>query len=129
MLSLKIDTAEPREIIDLTDKVKGVIPESSNGLLNIFVPHTTAAISIADLDPGTDKDILDALKNIMPKLDFRHPHDPSHAPDHIWSAIIGPSTQVPVKNGKMQLGTWQSIILLEFDGPRKRDVFISFLEE
>jgi secondary thiamine-phosphate synthase enzyme len=94
--------------------------------LNVFIAHTTAAITTADLDPGTDKDLLDFLKSLIPNLKWRHPHDPSHAPDHLLSSVIGPSVSVPVSHGKLNLGSWQRIILVELDGPRQRTVDVSF---
>jgi secondary thiamine-phosphate synthase enzyme len=127
MKTLLKDTSSSREIVDITEVIEDEIPEDFNGVVNIFIEHTTAALSLADLDPGTDQDILDALDAIIPDLDLRHPHDPSHAPDHIWSTIIGSSVQVPVENGNLTLGTWQRIILLEFNGPRDRNVAINLL--
>jgi secondary thiamine-phosphate synthase enzyme len=126
--TLEIATTESKQIKNITDQISSHIPSDFNGIVNIFAKHTTAAISIADLDPGTDQDILDALENIMPDLDFRHPHDPSHVGDHIWSTIISPSTQVPIINGKMQLGTWQNIVLIELNGPRSREIVLTFLK-
>jgi secondary thiamine-phosphate synthase enzyme len=93
----------------------------------VFVAHTTAAITTADLDPGTDLDLLDALDGLLPEKQWRHPHNPAHAPDHLLSSIIGPCVMVPVEQGKLQLGTWQRIILVEFDGPRTRTVHLQLL--
>jgi secondary thiamine-phosphate synthase enzyme len=86
-------------------------------------------LTIADLDPGTDLDLLDAFDALVPKLDYRHPHDPAHVPDHILSALIGTSLTVPVKNVQILLGEWQRIVLIEFDGPRRRELVISFIAE
>jgi len=91
----------------------------------VFVQHTTAAITTADLDPGTDKDFLDFLAAITPDKHWRHPHDPAHAPDHLLASIIGPSISVPYKDGRLLLGTWQRIILVELDGPRDRMVLVA----
>jgi secondary thiamine-phosphate synthase enzyme len=96
---------------------------------HLFLLHTTAALTIADLDPGTDLDLLDAFDAVIPKLDYRHPHNPDHVPDHILSALIGTSLAVPVKAGRLLLGEWQRIVLIEFDGPRRRKLALSFLRE
>ncbi|MGH7245649.1 MAG: YjbQ family protein, partial [Candidatus Levyibacteriota bacterium] len=88
----------------------------------------TVALTTADLDPGTDLDMLDAFEEMIPKLNYRHPHDPSHVPDHILASVIGPSVSIPVENGELVLGTWQRIVLVELDGPRERNVKISFLQ-
>lgn len=87
--------------------------------------HTTAALTIAGMDPGADLDMLDAFEKIIPKLNYRHPHNPAHMPDHILSALIGTSLTLPVENGKLILGTWQRVVLMEFDGPRERQVVIT----
>ena len=101
----------------------------SDGLCSVFVTHTTAAITTADLDPGTDLDMLDAFTTMIPDLDYRHPHDPAHAPDHILATLVGPSVTVPVENGRLVLGTWQRVVLFEFDGPRNRQVVVSLTGE
>jgi secondary thiamine-phosphate synthase enzyme len=94
----------------------------------LSVLHTTAALT-ADLDPGTDLDLLDAFDALVPKLRYRHPHDPGHVGDHILSSLIGTSLCFPVKNGEPLLGTWQRIILVELDGACRRDVVIIFTRE
>lgn len=93
-------------------------------ICNLFLTHTTAALTTADLDPGTDLDMLDAFEAIVPKLKYRHPHDPSHVSDHILSSVIGTSLTIPVKEGKLVLGTWQRVVLVEFDGPKQRELII-----
>ena len=125
-MKLEVSTTQKRQIVDITHKVEQVFTEKS-GLINVFVKHTTAAITTADLDPGTDLDLLDALRNMIPDQKWRHPHNPDHAPDHLLSSIIGPSIIVPIETGELQLGTWQRIILIELDGPRMRDVEVSLI--
>ena len=98
-------------------------------MCHLFLLHTTAALTTADLDPGTDLDLLDALDALVPKLKYRHPHDPAHVPDHILSALVGTSVSVPVKGGEALLGEWQRIVLIDFDGPRTRKIAISFMPE
>jgi secondary thiamine-phosphate synthase enzyme len=124
-MKLRIPTLKKWQIIDITDQISQNLPKQ-NGLANIFVAHTTAAITTADLDPGTDKDLLDFLQSLIPQISWQHPHNPSHAPDHLISSIIGPGICIPVENGKLQLGTWQRIVLVELDGPRQRTVDVSF---
>lgn len=129
MKTITIQTKKKREVIDITDIVDGVVQEISTeeALCSLFLTHTTAALTTADLDPGTDLDMLDAFEQMVPKLNYRHPHDPSHVPDHIMSSLIGSSLTIPVKGGKLVLGTWQRVVLIEFDGPRERDIIISLL--
>ena len=125
---LSIHTHKKREIIDITDDVQQQLGTKS-GVCHLTVLHTTAALTTADLDPGTDLDMLDAFEALIPKLRYRHPHDPSHVPDHILSALIGTSVTQPVDKGQLVLGTWQRIVLVELDGPRTREVVVTFVSE
>lgn len=120
---LTVKTDKSRQVIDLTDKVQELVNEDAKAVM-IYVAHTTCAVTTADLDPGTDLDLLDAVWEMIPKLNYRHPHDPSHVPAHLASSIIGPSVMVPVADGKLVLGTWQRIILIELDGPKRRDLAV-----
>ncbi len=128
-MDIIVTTRSKKEIIDITDTIEGELSKQKikNGVCILFVKHTTACITTADLDPGTDLDMLDAFEAIMPKLNYRHPHNPSHVPDHILSSIIGPSVTIPVKNGQLDLGTWQRVVLIELDGPRERSIAVTFL--
>lgn len=128
-MQLIFHTSKPKEIIDITEKIQDEVRKSGmqHGLCMLFVKHTTAALTTADLDPGTDQDMLDAFDKIVPQLQYRHPHNPKHVPDHIMSSIIGPSVAVPVENGVLYMGTWQRIILVELDGPKERKVAFSFI--
>jgi secondary thiamine-phosphate synthase enzyme len=127
-MNLVIPTHTKRQIIDITDKITQNL-KCQNGLVSVFIKHTTAAITTADLDPGTDKDFLDFLESLIPNINWRHPHDPKHAPDHLLSSIIGSSVCVPIDNDELQLGAWQRIILVELDGPKKRNVEITQIKE
>src|SRR5690242_10282881 len=105
-----IKTLKKREIVDITDEVSQRLQNSyadKSGICQLSVLHTTAALTTADLDPGTDLDMLDAFEAMIPKLQYRHPHNPKHVPDHILSSLIGTSVAVPVANGELMLGTWQ----------------------
>jgi len=127
MSKLTIPTHRKREIVDITEQVEKLLPKSS-GICCLNILHTTAALTTADLDPGTDLDMLDAFEAMMPKLRYRHPHDPEHAPDHILSSLIGTALTLPVEAGSLVLGTWQRVILVELDGPRQRELTLHFLK-
>lgn len=129
MQTISVRTRKKDEIVDITEMVASFVKsaERESGVCMVFAAHTTCAITTADLDPGTDLDFLNALRHILPQLSYRHPHDPAHAPDHILSSIIGPSVMVPYEQRKLALGTWQSIVLVELDGPRQRTVHLSIL--
>lgn len=128
MPELKIKTSKIKQVVDITEEVNALIKSGANGLVNLTVLHTTAALTTADLDEGgTDLDYLDAFEEMVPKLNYRHPHNPSHMPDHILSSMIGTSLTLPIKDGKLLLGTWQRVVLMEFDGPRDRQIMVSII--
>ena len=130
MRTLQVSTKNKREVVDLTPLCRNELAkERVNGVCHLFLLHTTAALTIADLDPGTDLDLLDAFDALVPKLNYRHPHDPGHVPDHILSSLIGTSLLVPMRDGQPLLGEWQRIVLVEFDGPRRREIAVTFLLE
>jgi secondary thiamine-phosphate synthase enzyme len=125
MQTVVISTKYKRQILGITDEIEANLPAEGSGVLTVFVAHTTAAITTADLDPGTDLDFLDFLEAITPQVRWRHPHNPAHAPDHLLASIIGPSVSIPYEHGQLLLGTWQRIVLVELDGPRERSVIIN----
>ena len=125
MSEIKVRTQAKRQVIDITNDVS-VALSKRDGAVHVTVLHTGAAITTANLDPGTGEDFLDFLKAITPDMRWRHPHNPSHAPDHLLASLIGPSVSIPVAGGKLVLGTWQYIVLIELDGPRERTVAVTF---
>jgi secondary thiamine-phosphate synthase enzyme len=125
-MKLSIRTEEAKQVVDITDQVQELIKPGSSATI-VYVAHTTCAVTTADLDPGTDLDLLDAVWQMIPKLKYRHPHNPAHVPAHLASSVIGPSVTVPVQDGKLVLGTWQRIILVELDGPRERQIIVTSL--
>ena len=131
MQRLAVNSRNKREVLDLTDRVEQQLAKNghASGICHLLVLHTTAALTTADLDPGTDLDMLDAFEAMMPKLRYRHPHNPAHVPDHILSALIGTSLSLPFEDQKLLLGTWQRVVLIELDGPRERELAISVSAE
>ncbi len=129
MSTLSIQTDAHRQVVDITEQVNSLLRREgfARGLCHLFVTHTTAALSTADLDPGTDLDMLDAFAHLVPALRYRHPHDPSHVPDHILATLLGPALSVPVEGGRLVLGTWQRVVLVEFDGPRQRRIVVTLV--
>ncbi|MGA7521704.1 MAG: secondary thiamine-phosphate synthase enzyme YjbQ [Acidobacteriaceae bacterium] len=126
MQKFRVATRSRRQIVDITESVQKHLPKSS-GVCFLNVLHTTAALTTADLDPGTDLDMLDAFEAMMPKLHYRHPHNPAHVPDHIMSSLIGSALTLPVESGSLVLGTWQRVVLVELDGPRERELVLQFI--
>src|SRR5579864_6278621 len=128
MQRITIKTRKRREILDITETVEALLhknPSQAAGICNLFILHTTSALTTADLDPGTDLDMLDAFEAMIPKLRYRHPHNPAHVPDHILSSLIGTSVAVPFDRGHFLLGTWRRIVLIELDGPREREIIVN----
>src|SRR5581483_2518689 len=129
MQRLAIKTHKKRQVLDITDVIEEKLSTNGPalGVCHLLILHTTAAVTTADLDPGTDLDMLDAFEAMIPKLRYRHPHNPAHVPDHILSALIGTSVALPVEQGSLILGTWQRVVLMEFDGPREREGVLSLI--
>ena len=127
MQRIIISSNKSKEIIDITDDINQLLAnnKSVSGLCYFFLTHTTAALTTADLDPGTDLDILDAIENLIPKLSYRHPHNPAHTKDHIASALVGTDLTIPFENKRLVLGTWQRVVLVEFNGPKEREIMVS----
>jgi secondary thiamine-phosphate synthase enzyme len=127
---LDIDTSR-RRIVDLTDDVRSFCASHGDGLCNVFVPHATAGVAVIETGAGSDDDLVDALERLLPRDDrYRHAHgSPGHGADHVLPALIAPSVTVPVQSGKPQLGTWQSVVLVDLnqDNPR-RSVRLSFVD-
>ncbi|MGI5827543.1 MAG: secondary thiamine-phosphate synthase enzyme YjbQ [Patescibacteria group bacterium] len=131
METFTVNTNQKDEVVDITEKINKKIKDMNirEGMCLVFVHHTTCCLTTADLDPGTEQDMLEALRGVLPKVSYRHPHDPSHTPDHILSSIIGPSVMVPVQDTSLVLGAWQKVVLVEFNGPKKRTVSLTVVEE
>ena len=123
-MELEIETIDSRQVIDITDRVQQMIPAEASAA-NIFAAHTTCGVTTADLDPGAGKDLAEAVWEMIPKLDYARHHDPSHFPSHIIHSVIGPNVTVPVKDGKLVLGSWQRVVLVEMDGPKRRSLYVS----
>jgi secondary thiamine-phosphate synthase enzyme len=122
-----VKTKRKFQVIDITAKVQEILERGTvaEGLCCVFVPHATAAVAINEnADPNIGEDLQEALAKLIPEGVWRHDRIDDNAAAHIKAAIIGPSEMVPVKNGTLLLGTWQSLMLVEFDGPRERKVLV-----
>ena len=129
MKVLEVRTSARSELLDITDSVAGAVKESgvSEGICMVYVPHTTAAVSINEnADPSVKRDILMEIDKVIPYED-RYSHMEGNSAAHIKSSLFGISELIPVSGGFLQLGTWQGIIFCEFDGPRRRKVYVQVL--
>jgi secondary thiamine-phosphate synthase enzyme len=117
------------ELIDVTEMVQQVIKETGviKGICCLYVPHTTAGITINEgADPSVQRDIQNALSRLIPH-EMHYHHREGNADAHIKSSFIGTSVNVIIDEGKLLLGTWQSIFFCEFDGPRHRRIALKFI--
>lgn len=125
--SFNISTRSRSQMIDITSKVQSFVGESgiSDGDVIVYCPHTTAAITINEnADASVQHDILLTLEDLLPQRRSGYRHSEGNSDSHCKSSIVGCSEQLLVKNGRLQLGTWQGIYFCEFDGPRSRHVII-----
>jgi secondary thiamine-phosphate synthase enzyme len=129
MEAFQVKTNKLKDIVDLTPKLNRIIQgkDFQNGLCHIFLPHTTAALTTGEIGEGTEEDLLEVAQKIIPNIKFRHAHDPSHAWSHMAASMIGASLTLPVINGELRLGTWQSVLLVELDGPRERQLVVGLI--
>ena len=128
---LSIKTRERTELIDITSDINQIIQKSGTdqGLCMIYVPHTTAAVTINEsADPSVKSDILMILNQIIPwEANYRHLE--GNSPAHIKSTLVGSSELIAIENRRLILGTWQGIFFCEFDGPRTRKVDVRIIAE
>ncbi|HSB69497.1 MAG TPA: secondary thiamine-phosphate synthase enzyme YjbQ [Candidatus Methylomirabilis sp.] len=127
MAEFTVRTKARQEMVDLTTRVSELVKAAGvrDGLCLIYVPHATAAVVINEnADPNVCADILDALARLIPEGRWRHDRIDNNAAAHIKATILGPSEAVPVRGGRLALGTWQSVMLVELDGPRDRTVIV-----
>jgi secondary thiamine-phosphate synthase enzyme len=115
---LTVSTGRSRGLFDLTDACAEFVRDvagGGDGLLNVFVPHATAGVVVMELGSGSDDDLVDALDRLLPRDDrWRHRHgSPGHGADHVLPLVVPPAVSVPVRDGRLALGTWQSIALLD----------------
>ncbi|WP_427895676.1 YjbQ family protein [Kribbella sp. GL6] len=127
---LNVHTGSREVVLDLTGRCEQFVSGRGDGLLHVFVPHATAGVAILETGAGSDDDLLAVLDELLPRdFDWRHRHgSPGHGRDHVLPALIPPYATVPVLAGRLTLGTWQSVCLVDTnrDNP-DRQVRLSFL--
>ena len=127
---LTVKTRSRTELIDITSDVSQLVRKSGieAGLCLLYVPHTTAAVTINEsADPSVKSDILMVLNQIVP-WEAKYRHMEGNSPAHVKSTMVGASELVAIENGALVLGTWQGIFFCEFDGPRSRKIHVRFLQ-
>lgn len=128
---LDIDTSRTR-VLDITDEISRFCRDAGgDGLLDVFVPHATAGVALMETGSGSEEDLVAALERVLPRDDrYAHAHGSrGHGADHVLPALVSPSVVVPVQGGRMRLGTWQRVVVVDLnsDNPR-RTVRLSLLQ-
>jgi len=128
--SLNIPTTEQKQILDITDQVEEIVASSktAQGVCLVFALHTTCSIMLGEYESGLNTDFINMFEQLKPKGPFHHAHDPDHAPSHLFSSMVGEQVLIPIKDGGLVLGTWQRIMLAEFDGPRSRHIVVQLIK-
>jgi secondary thiamine-phosphate synthase enzyme len=128
---LIFSTDHREDLVDITAEINAVISESGmdSGVCNIYVPHATSGVVVNENDdPNIIDDVLGVLRKLAPRGTFLHDRIDGNGDAHVKSAIVGPSETIPYENGRLLLGTWQSVMLCEFDGPKhRRRVIVTLL--
>ncbi|MCU0637928.1 MAG: secondary thiamine-phosphate synthase enzyme YjbQ [Methanothrix sp.] len=132
MSMIEIETGKQIEAADITSKVGQALRESGikSGICIVYSLHTTTALTINEADDALINDILSLLERIAPKgAGYEHDRGDGNAHAHLRAALLGNSAIIPVEDGRLALGTWQRIIFLEFDGPRRRRIFVRIIAD
>ncbi|MCD6403816.1 MAG: YjbQ family protein [Nanoarchaeota archaeon] len=128
MKEIKVSTKGKFDIINLTDLVEREIRDVKEGVALVFLPHATSALILNEDEEGLREDILNKLRELVPeKGDYLHNRIDDNAHAHILSSLLKQFVLLPVKDGRLVRGTWQELLLLEFDGPRERRVLMEIL--
>ena len=127
---LRVRSREREEMVEFTGEVRRVLRESGarEGACVLYVRHTTAAVTVNEnADPDVQRDMLHALRRLIPQHGMGFQHGEQNSDAHIKTSLVGPSVTIPFADGELLLGGWQGIFLCEFDGPREREIVMSIL--
>ena len=126
-----VKTSERNQIVDVTGQVRKLVKQRSvsDGMVIVYVPHTTAAVTINEnADPDVKTDMLAKLSALIPKNESYYEHGEGNSDSHVKTSLVGNSATVLVENGELVLGTWQGIYFCEFDGPRTREMLVKIVD-
>jgi len=126
--TIELQTQSAKEIVDITARVQALVEGAAGGSCHLYLRHTTAGLMVVTGETGVPEDIMDILQTLTPQIAYRH-DSPAHVAAHFLSALVGPSVHVPVRDGKLALGEFQRIVLMEFEGPRRREIELRLLAE
>jgi len=129
METFTLDTDERLTTEDITDEVASVVPAGTNGTVTVFVGHTTAGVCLQEDEHRLRRDIVDFLGDVVDDEGWTHDRLDGNADSHLRTTLLGPSETIPVVDGTPDTGTWQSVLLVECDGPRTRTVSVTVVGE
>ena len=119
-----VESSDRTDVIDITDSVRDALPADATGTCTVFVRHTTAGITVNEAEPRLLSDLRDALGALVSDTGWTHDELDGNADAHVRAMLVGASETVPVRDGRLDMGTWQSVLLVDCDGPRERTVEI-----
>jgi secondary thiamine-phosphate synthase enzyme len=131
MIQIELRTNRQTEFVPITDEIQKAVDDSGveNGVCYIYVPHTTAAVTINEnADPMVAHDILHVVNRIIPFRDEGYRHMEANSAAHVKACLVGTSETVLIQNRRLVLGTWQGLFFCEFDGPRSRQVYVKLID-
>jgi len=120
----RVETTDRTEVLDVTDRVEAALPEDAAGACTVFVRHTTAGVCVNEAESNLLGDLADALADLVPDEGWQHDRLDGNADAHVRALLTGNGLSIPVVDGRLDMGTWQSVLLVECDGPRTRTVSV-----
>jgi secondary thiamine-phosphate synthase enzyme len=119
-----VETDDGTEVRDVTDRVREAVPADADGVCTVFVRHTTAGVAVNEAESRLLTDVEAFLDDVVPESGWKHDRIDDNADAHLRALLVGESASIPVVDGELQLGTWQSVLFVECDGPRRRSVSV-----
>jgi secondary thiamine-phosphate synthase enzyme len=120
--TISVETDDRLTCLDITDRIASAVPEQADGTVTVFAQHTTCGVTVNEAEPRQLGDVEDFLSGLVADAGWAHDEIDDNADAHLRASLVGPSVAIPVVDGDLRLGTWQSVILVECDGPRRRSV-------
>lgn len=125
-MSIQVETTDRVDVVDVTNDVRAAVPDRADGVCTVYVPHTTAGVVVNEAESGLLDDLEDALESLVPRGEgYAHDRIDDNADAHLRAMLLGESASIPVTDGELALGTWQSVLFVECDGPRTRSLEVA----
>ncbi|AZH27036.1 secondary thiamine-phosphate synthase enzyme YjbQ [Haloplanus aerogenes] len=121
-MAFTVSTDARLDVVDVTDDVAAAVPDDATGTVTVFVEHTTAGVVVNEAEPRLLDDMRTFLSDVVPDEGWKHDELDGNADSHLRAMLLGPSETIPVDGGELSLGRWQSVLLIDCDGPRERTV-------